>query len=409
MRAISLLSGIFATFLLSFFYWDSMDYDLRLWTHLVTILFLLQLHSMRKSIHMIYGYGNKMDKWIIGAMFLCVVSPYTLIITYPLLFIKSKYYSIENVYAQSIVFFLPFIDPHSLLHIQGAAKAFVLVNGAFMLSAGFEKLKSPLWLSGKAVEGFFSLPHLIKPWAYPNILVLSKLGNFIVVLEFFFLFALFTQTGTEIFILGLIGFGISLFTVFDISYIGQLLVASMIGSWIIWSNHSFGFADFSISNLLVFLIVTVSMINIFYPTRILSGIMKITTGAIGPFTVFIERHQTGLCTYKFKKDGKDILMAFNEKGLFDKSQIFTSRYKQAAMYKVTAYCRGLDVDDSIADLAYQAGEGETVVLCVKPYDSDKGYHYYKNSKWHEIAEISFNDTYNIRKLSNPPEIKEFIE
>jgi len=407
MRLISLLSGILATFILSFFYKDSMNYDLGIWTHMVSIVFLLQLHSMRKSIHIIYGYRNSMDKWLVGAMFLTAVSPYTLFITYPLLLINSKYYSIENIYAQSIVFFLPFMDPHSFLHIEGAAKAFVLVNASLLFSAGYEKLESPIWLRGDAVKGFLSLPHLIKPWAYPNLLKLSKPGNFIVVLEFFFMFVLFTETGTGIFILCLIVFGISLFTVFDISYIGQLLVLSMIGCFIIWSNHTLNSADWSWSNISVFLIVTASLINLFYPTKILSRVMQLTTGAITSVKVFTERHQTNLCIYKFKKDGKDILMAFDKDGLFHKSQIFTSRYKQSAIYRVTGYCRGLDFDDTIADLAYQAGGGDTVILCVKPFDADKGYDYYKKSKWYEIAEISFGDTYNIKKLGEPPKLKTF--
>ena len=100
-------------------------------------------------------------------------------------------------------------------------------------------------------------------------------------------------------------------------------------------------------------------------------------------------------------------MAFDKDGLFHKSQIFTSRYKQSAIYRVTGYCRGLDFDDNIADLAYQAGGGDTVILCVKPFDADKGYDYYKKSKWYEIAEISFGDTYNIKKLGEPPKLKTF--
>ena len=407
MRAISLISGIFILFFLTFFYQDSFNYNLEGWTFFVSILFLLKLHSIRQSIHVVYGYKNNMDKWVVLAMLLVIVSPYTLALTYPALMYKSKHYSIENMYGQCISFFLPFIDPSSIFHIDGAGKAFVLINAAMMYSAGYEKLRSKMWRSGKAIRGFVSLPHLIKPCFYPRILKISFLCSPILLLEFLFPFSLLTNVTLFLFIFGLCVFSISLFTVFDISYIGQLLLACMICCWFIWSNHFICLFDFSLTNLFVFLLACISMINLFYPTKFISLVMKLTTGSITSIKVFTEIHQTGIFSYKFQKDGKDILMAFDKDGLFHKSQIFASRYKQAAMYKVTDYCLGKKNYSDIADLAYQASNGDTVTLLVKPYESKKGYNYYKNYAWEKITEISFGKTYNLKQLKAPSKIETF--
>ena len=200
-------------------------------------------------------------------------------------------------------------------------------------------------------------------------------------------------------------FGVSLFTVFDISYIGQLLVFSMILSSIIWENYSFDQFNFKIENIITFSILTLTIVNLFYPTKFLSKLMKFTTGGVTSVKVFTESHITGLFVYKFKKNGKNIYMAFNKHGLFHKSQLFTSRYKQAAMYKVTDYCLGKKNEEDIIDLAYLSGKGKTVILGVKKFNPSKSYQFFKYDKWYDILEISFNkDTYRIKNLSTPPKI-----
>ncbi|MBU78917.1 MAG: hypothetical protein CMD29_02190 [Flavobacteriales bacterium] len=398
------------TGILTFFYEKVGEFDLKIWTFSIRILFIFLFYNMMKSANLLYGYKNKMNFWVIISILLLIIAPYSLAITYPALMWKSKYYSIENIYAQSLAFFFLFINEESMFYFDGGAKAFVIMNALLLFSAGFEKLDSKIWRSGNAAKGFLSLPYLIKPFFYPGILKISKVANLIVPLEFLFLLALLSNVSSTIFMIGIIAFGITLFTILDISFIGQLLIISMLGCFIIWPKYNFSDFDFSIENIAVFSILSLSLINLTYPNKILLNIMKISTGAVSPIKVFTELHQTGLFTYKFKKRGEDILMAFDENGLFHKSQLFTSRYNQSAMYKITDYCLGKKNEDEIADLAYQAAKGETVILCVKPYDSDKGYKHYKNSKWHNIAEISFdNDTYKIIKLKNPPEIKTLRE
>ena len=406
-RAISLISGLVSIYILTFYFKDKMEYDLDTWLNLVIVIFLLKYYSLYNARYLIFGFESKMRIIILISVFFTILSPYTLFVTYPLLLLKSKYYSIENIYGQSIAFFLPFMHTESFFHIEGAAKAFVLINGVFLYSAGYEKLISPLWQKGKAVEGFLSLPYLIKPWAFLTIKKFSFLGNFIVLFEFLFIFSLFTPTTSIIFQIFILGFGISLFTILDISYIGQLLVTSMIGCLLIWTSHEMDIVDWSINNIVVFLIVSFSLINCFYPTKLLSNIMKLTTGAVTSIKVFTEVHLTGVYTYKFKKNGEDILMAFDKDGLFHKSQLFTSRYKQSAMYKITDYCLGAKNERDIADIAFQAARGDTVTLCVKPYDALESYEEYKNSSWHEITELSFDDSFIIRKLNRPPYVKTF--
>ena len=410
MRVIYLTSGLILTGILTFFFKKVGEFDLKLWTLSIRILFILLFYNMIKSVNLLYGYKTKMNFWILFSMLLLIITPYSLAITYPALLWKSKYYSIENIYAQSIAFFCLFMNKESIFYFDGGAKAFVIMNALLLFSAGVEKLDSKLWRSGNGAKVFLSLPYLIKPFAYPKILKISKMANIIVPLEFLFILSLFSNVSSTIFIIGIVGFGITLFTLLDISFIGQLLIISMIGCLIVWPKFNFSNFDFSIENIIVFSILSLSLINLIYPFKIIKNIMKISTGAVSPIKVFTELHQTGLFTYKFRKRGEDILMAFDENGLFHKSQLFTSRYKQSAMYKITDYCLGRKNEDEIADLAYQAAKGETVILCVKPYDSDKGYEYYKNGEWHEIVQISFDDdSYKIRRLNNPPEIKTFRE
>lgn len=362
---------------------------------------------MLKSVSLIYGYKTNNKIWIWASIFLTILTPYSLVLSYPILLWKSKYYSIENIYAQLIAFSIPFINNESILYFESGPKAFVILNALILFSAGFEKLESELWRSGNAVKGFVSLPYLVKPFAYPKIKKLSKIGKLILPLEILFIFSLTTVYSSQIFFIGMIMFGLTLFTIFDISYIGQLIVISMIGCLIIWPNYYITNFNLSSENLIIFSILSIILINLLYPSELLGKFLKIFTGIYTPVKVFTETHLTGIFSYKFKNKEKEILMAFDSNGMFHKSQLFTSRYKQSAMYKVTDYCLGKNNEDDIIDLAFQAAKGETVILCVKPYDSQKGYEFYKNNKWHEILEIRFNKEPKIIHLETPPKIKSF--
>ena len=219
MRKIFLFSGMILIFILNFFFESKSVIDLKYLNIISIIIFLFLLYNIWKSSAIVYGFKNNFNKLILISIIFLIITPYSLIISYPLLMWKSKYYSIENIYSQSIAFSLPFIGQESFFYFEGGPKFFVLLNAIFLYSAGFEKLNSKLWLSGKAVEKFFSLPYLIKPFAFPKIKILSKVGNIIIVLELFLIFTLFSQNLSFIFFMGLILFGVSLFTFLDISYI----------------------------------------------------------------------------------------------------------------------------------------------------------------------------------------------
>ena len=183
MRVMYFTSGLIITGILTFFYEKVGEFDLKNWTFSVRILFIFLFYNMMKSANLLYGYKNKMNFWIIISILLLIITPYSLAITYPALMWKSKYYSIENIYAQYLAFFLIFIDKESMFYFDGGAKAFVIMNALLLFSAGSEKLESKLWRSGNGAKGFLSLPYLIKPFFYPRILKISKVANLIILQE----------------------------------------------------------------------------------------------------------------------------------------------------------------------------------------------------------------------------------
>ena len=85
------------------------------------------------------------------------------------------------------------MNKESIFYFDGGAKAFVIMNALLLFSAGVEKLDSKLWRSGNGAKVFLSLPYLIKPFAYPKILKISKMANIIVPLEFLFILSLFSN------------------------------------------------------------------------------------------------------------------------------------------------------------------------------------------------------------------------
>ena len=115
MRKIFLFSGIILLFILNFFFESKSEIDLKYLNIITVIIFLFLLYNIWKSSAIIYGFKNNFNKLILISIIFLILSPYSLIISYPLLMWKSKYYSIENIYSQSIAFSLPFISQESFL------------------------------------------------------------------------------------------------------------------------------------------------------------------------------------------------------------------------------------------------------------------------------------------------------
>jgi hypothetical protein len=345
---------------------------------------------------------------------------------------KSRYYSIEDIYIQNVAFHMPFIglgasysvdswsgcDP--LIQNVYMLNSFFLSNALIMLSAGYEKIKSPLWREGKGTSSFMNLPHLVKEnfhflsSRFPGIMIV--LGYLVMGAEFILLFSSVHSIALFLILFVLIGFSCCLFILVDISFIGQILLLNLLVIFLlVWPGYPLGFLNLTVPKLIwdPFLIVAL-MVNFITTTVLLyysfsvrlklAGIQKYLTGINSPIGVFNEKHQTGFYTYRLLVEGLSTMEAFNSNGFPGEYQTLFPRYFQAAMYPVTDFCLGLNKfggdsivkKDQIIDLLYAGllvkGKKEgAVVLSVKKFDINDTIHSYKETEWTNIGYCTYKD------------------
>jgi hypothetical protein len=311
-----------------------------------------------------------------------------------------------------------------------------------MLSAGVEKLKSPLWQSHRGVISFLSLPHLVRKEFHfihrlPKFLLIP-LGFLVVLAETSFLVSSLYDIWFYVNLFILTSFAISLFVIVDISFIGQILVFcfSFIGYFYFsgYLNPAFELDldvyhwDKTVVFVQVFftLPIALTILFLFYGNAHrfphLARLQKWLTGINTPIGVFGESHQFGFYTFKLSlQDSKEIIFApFCEKGYPHRYQFWFPRYYQSAMYPVTDFCLSwlkygrpnLNKEEQVKDLLLSAllsknlSEGR-VVLSVKKFDEKESMSSYANQVWAPIASASFKNNFleEFNLLNAPPSVK----
>jgi hypothetical protein len=368
------------------------------------------------------------------------------------IFLKSRYYSIEDIYFQNSLFHLPFLASGTFFSLDSVFNndpllaspvffnSFFISNGLIMYSAGYEKLKSKMWLSGKGACLFVELPHLVRKQFHVFQKKINGLfipAGYLIVAAEFFLLASALDKYTLMFALSvLIVFSILLFIIVDISFIGQILLLNylLFGAVVMnnWEDYSPVYSDFKIHwNVEVGLVLIVNLfilvVAVFYPfakKMRLDFLQKFLTGVNSPISVFNEKHLFGFYTYRlFYKNGmqfEPVLETFDQNGFPGPYQILHPRYFQGAMYPVTDYCLGIHKygpdyssykQSQMADLLYCGlrtlgkKEGE-VILAVKKYDFGDTIGTYSEQKWVNVLECRFEGTHcYFKRLNMPPLLK----
>jgi hypothetical protein len=473
-NAIVFLAGLFFIFLYSFsefpfgsLFNSSLEF-ISIFRILFASLLLIRLFRSYLALPLLFSYeGFRTPSFFFlkGLYFLKIIlccnvimglftdySALLLFICYLVFFLKSRYYSIEDIYFQNTLFHLPFIAAgsfysadsylgfQSIFENSALFNSFFISNGLIMFSAGYEKFKSGLWLEGKGAYEFLSLPHLVKErfhFLHVNFRVpLIISGYVIMTAEFLLLPSACNNYLFLLVLLMLLAFSISLFVIVDISFIGQVVVLPLTLFLVILLNNWEHFnmktpLTLIMPDLIDWIVVAINLITllviVFYKAlqkfRI-PYVQKFLTGVNSPIAVFNEKHLFGFYTYKLELVSNDktriqVISAFSEKGFPSKFQFFYPRYFQAAMYPVTDYCLGLIkygkeskfkysqvIDLMFCGLKSVKLEEGTIILSVKKFDQDDTIELYENQDWTELAECQFVDNQlNFQLLNYPPVLK----
>ena len=341
-------------------------------------------------------------------------APFTLpplFMIYAVVFIFTRLYSIENILIQNALFHLALghlcswscfgLDAHQVSAFQiSALWAFFISLGLIMHSAGWEKAKSAIWQYGQGASAFFAQKHLINPSFAP---LISRLPIFmaflmsyaVIIAELALLPSLLWSPLLTLVVLILGGFALSLFTITDLSFIGQNLFCQFVVlAFLNLKIHTYSDVVISLAEggkwiFAASLLTTAFAIHFGHASEKF-GIKKIQhflSGIAMPIQVFTEVHLKGLMIYRFDVTSKvsdlDVPQVFSEDGTPGKLQRLTPRYFQSCMYLIARiyrkYQRGEVLTDKehsfLLDLLYAAvpsrlrNQDATVRLMVAPAGS----------------------------------------
>ena len=423
---------------------------------LVGLLLALRIFQSKKAYVLLHS-NKKHTQLLFKAKFICTlflifglftpVSSLVLFLLYVTTFHNSNYFSIEEIYFQNVLFFLPFLGTNKMysldsffnieyvLYSENMLNAFLISNSIILLSAGYEKLKSPIWLKGIAAKRFLTLPHLVNKKFHfighiKSPLVWKTLTYLILFCEFFFLISLVQFEAFMITSVILLAFSISLFSLVDLSFIGQILFLNVALFGLIFymnTNEYPSFFEFQLTKIDIYLVISIIVsiysliIVFFYSDSLFYKYNRFLTGIICPIAVFNERHLSGFYIYKLKVDNMDIDGPFTDEGYPDKFQKWHPRVFQSAMYFVTDFCLGLIKNGSknnlhkqrIVDLLYSALDQKNisqgkVTLFVKGFNLEDTFISFSDKKWSKIVICDFNShsEYIFKIIQVPDQLKE---
>jgi len=350
------------------------------------LLLAFRLHRLRRAAPVLWPsqrgspwdrrlpLRRAIDLWQLGAVALALglCTPAAALVCLALglyVFRRSYTHSLEDILFQMTSFFLilvdagaawsidarwglsgAILDPVLALNLWWTALALLLV------SAGFEKLFSPLWRRGLGFSMFIGLPHLVQRrfrflrrmpalgWVLSWTTIVTELGYLPSGLALPVRLALAVV---------LIGFACSLFLVVDISFIGQTLllnvalfgffdVARLLGGAAAPASHGPGLL---VAVMLVALVAIPTLAAPLGPiTRVLGRLVRYSVG-LEPIQVFTDSQLHGIYLYRVsaRTEGEagelSLVQTFCDDGSSGPLQRWHSRVFLKMTYEVTDLCR----------------------------------------------------------------------
>ncbi|MCG2590660.1 hypothetical protein [Rhodohalobacter sulfatireducens] len=427
----------------------------------VGLLLLVKLLRTLPGLPLIFGMGNERSVYVVTlcalwvlASLLLIIGLFTffaalvLVITHSLFYLKSYYYSIGENYFQNTVFHLPFLGLGGYYSVDAyigfdfipetsfAWASYFVLNGIIMFSAGYQKIKSPMWRQGKGAISFLNLPHLVKKPFVPFIDKMESLikptGYLIMLCELILIFSIIYPISFIAVTSVLIVFAVSLFVIVDLSFIGQITALNLVLLGSLFAIHPVeldmnNLESFSHISVFFTVIVISSSISIFFPVFTkktgLSSVLRVINGIAVPMNVFTERHQYGIFTCRFDSisQSKQVLAVFDDKGRFGRWQYWRPRQFQTMMYPITDYCLirqhfGKEGRDNpkfkqLVDICYTAFkiggvEHDSIQISVKSIEEDTTRESYIHKSWTPIFSVSFENgtIINTNICERPPNI-----
>jgi len=295
----------------------------------------------------------------------CVTSP-LLFVTYGIGFTVATLYSIENMLFQNLLFHLAIGNglrvlpcaPDFIARLQTTTLVSCVLHFAILMHSGaVEKLRDPTWRNGEAAEAFLSQRHLISNWFaefVPRIdsRLLKTSSWLLLAAEGVMLPACLHSSSAVIAVVVLALFAISLFTIADLSFIGQLVLVHLgIVAVGIWSGVTIDWhpspADLALPafSAFAFCLTLTSLAVHEGPWREslrLGWTQHCLSGINCPLRVFTEVHLRHAWVYRFWVEPgflPDSSQTFTESGGPAGLQRLRPRYLQSAMYAVgRAFC-----------------------------------------------------------------------
>jgi hypothetical protein len=421
-------------------------------------LLIFRLYRSLSALPMLWGYKCEKDLKIIwfGWMIISVCLLFGFLSFYAqlanfLLFLyvfkRSKYYSIEEIYFQInslAIVFLPLSNMYSIDNILSISNLYTLsisnqvailnmlawLLAILLLSAAYEKASNKNWRRGLSFYYFIGNPHLLKPrfhWLRKR-LWLCKIISYATVLGQGAIFIAYFIPGVrEVFLIKQVGFGLLLFLIVDISFIGQLFSVQFLLLFMLtlYNHEEFAYLPdmwlLLTSSLILILAVLACFSNNRKLPRIISSLIKYTSGLV-PIQVFSDKHLFGLYIYKISDaNGDPYLETFNEKGEPGPYQHWYPRYYQGAMYPVTDACiskryypkKENTKEEQLLDLgaaAFKCTEQEQLIISVKAINPDEKYtpttNHWIDSDWAAIYKLNkTKDIIHGEWIGEPPALK----
>lgn len=311
---------------------------------------------------------------------------------------RSKVYSLEDVLIRSAGFCLLFLNSHLSFSVDQwlgldfglSIPSLVGLNfycwtfGILMLSAGWEKLCSPMWRRGLGFFYFMSLRHWVKPsfhWANKSRAASVVMSWATIATQFFLVLALLVPAVRWVSFPMSLGFAISLCLMVYLAFLStQTLLSSTFLFVIEFSPYFKGGPEFALPSGPIGTQAPLLWIACFFLLLAViscSGLVKLRGGlittlsawtiALRPIMIFVETHIYGIYIFrqvaKLPGGDKAVLENWDINGIPCGLQAWHPRTIAGTTYRVTDYCiavnenvldRAADRAESIVDLGYAA-------------------------------------------------------
>lgn len=412
------------------------------------------------------GVQNAIFWWMIPAVLICVgfltpVAVLAHLLFGSVLWRRSKVYSLEDVLIRSAGFCLLFLNSHLSVSIDaqlgldyGLSEPSVIglnlyawTYGLLMLSAGGEKLCSPMWRRGLGFFYFMSLRHWVKPafqWANKSLVASAILSWVTIVTQFVLVLSLLVPEVRVVALPMSVGFALMLCLTVYLAFLShQTLLSSTFLLAIEISRRmadTTGPAPGSATAVTPLLLVAIGFLVLGAVSS--SGLVKLRGGwvttlsawtiALRPIMIFVETHIYGIYIFrqiaKLGDRRKSVLECWDENAVPSRLQPWRPRTIAGTTYRVTDYCiaaledlpeRAASRAESIVDLAYggylelseeERAKLEHIEFEVRVFDPEDGFvpdtSHWLSPKWQSIGVVrGFPHAPRFERGDMPPRYK----